>query len=122
MDVTSRGKNIFFSYSAVPLQTDSTTLRIVWAPDRVIFEVLRGHTDEPYRERNGYFRCQTEEGNGDVPSTDMQVWMGLYIEKNCPQTNDEAEIVVHEFRYTKRENLLNRFLPQVVFQNPTLQD
>lgn len=99
--VKAGGPNTFRQVSTVPLDMDATTHRIIWSPHSVIFEVLRGHTNDVYCDQNGLLSTHALKSVNGIPNSCMRIIMRLdHLEASPPAAGTEPEIVLRSFKFT----------------------
>lgn len=71
--------------------------RIIWTPDNVTFQVLRGNAVKAYQNGNEIYQYQAKKSDGHLISNfDAPVLMKLYCTGDwIPRDSREIEIVLH---------------------------
>ncbi|MDQ3813018.1 MAG: glycoside hydrolase family 16 protein [Armatimonadota bacterium] len=89
----------------VKLEGDYTMHRFDWTAQRVSFQSLHGHYDDPAKANENAvitnFVFEPKEPARSIPQHPLPVKMNLWLFRDRPpQNGQEVEIVIHSFRFT----------------------
>jgi hypothetical protein len=89
------------SGTRISLQGTYTTHQFIWTPDNVAFQSQHGFRDSP--NENLFYSYQTPIAfTSAMPHIGAPLHMNLWAFQGRPPTNnEEVEIIIHNFKYTK---------------------